>query len=110
MPHIRIAITLLCAVLLAVACSAVYVHRTLTNLSALTEAALNAGQTAPAVEALHDEWENAVPKLRMLLPNTLLSDINEAISRLEPGNCRSELMSIAADLRWLDRKQVLCPI
>lgn len=112
MPHIRIAIALLCAVLLTVIGSAVYVHRTLTHLHDLTQAALSAPMPASEVDRLHGAWENAAPTLRLLLPNALLSDINEAILRLEPGSesCRSELMSIAADLNWLDEKHVLCPI
>ena len=112
MPHIRIAAAVLCAVLLTVTCTACFVHRTLTSLLTLTEAAYAQGAPAEAVSVLTDEWEQAAPKLRLLLPNGLLSDLNEAIERIAPGTDagRTELRGIAADLRWLDRKQILFPI
>lgn len=60
-----------------------------------------------ALAALAEEWQNSGCVLRRLLPNTVLTDLNEAIARLAPEYSLSqdslapELAGILADLRWV---------
>ena len=115
LPHIRIAIAVLIAVLAVVIWSTVSVHRTLNALLQQTEA-IRSQQAHDGTEILVRDWETCAPKLRMFLQNDALADLNEAILRLpaecasDADACQAELAGIAADLRWLEQKHVLLPI
>lgn len=65
-----------------------------------------------AVSALGDRWAHDDLLLRLALPGDVLADLNEAIARLpaetaEPESLRAELLSIAADLRFLCRQEYM---
>ena len=117
LPHIRIAIAVLCAVLTAVIWSTVSVHRTLHRLLSRTDSVQTAAPNAAAeIDLLVADWQACSPRLRFLMQNDVLADLNEAIMRLQPecendpDACAAELAGIAADLRWLDEKHMQFPV
>lgn len=118
-PHIRIAVIVLCAVLAAVTLSVIFVHGAISGLLAKTAAlsdAADSGTLGTEIAALEEEWASRSKTLRLLLPNSLLAELNEAILRLQPeydagsDALTAEIAGIRADLIWMHEKQTFLDV
>ena len=112
--HVRIAATLLGFVAVLSAAGAAAASHQLTDLLECTESvrqSLTAGGTGEALDTLETEWSHAQKWLRLMLPDSTLSELNTEIGRLrceldaQPDAVSGALAAVSAELAWLRQRQ-----
>ena len=111
--RVRIALCLLSAIVLMCIWSAVQVRRSCDRLLKCTDAAIYAADTmhkenlAGELGAIVRRWKKDSPLLHWFVPAQPLTDLNEAILRLEAlhtaksDELSAELCAVRADLLWI---------
>ncbi|MBQ8923002.1 MAG: DUF4363 family protein [Oscillospiraceae bacterium] len=111
--RMRIAICLLTAIILMCFWSAIQVRKSCDRLLKCTDAAIYAADTlhkenlAGELGAIVRRWKKDSPLLHLFVPAQPLTDLNEAILRLEAldaadsDELTAELCAVRADLLWI---------